>query len=121
MVSLREDSTMKIRCSAAIVISLAVSLMSIVAPIAKADGVGGLTSSQLQRFSRDLVPSNSQDFFRQGREQLEREIQRLDRQTLNSNEQLLKIEPQIQSNDDRSQSGWQRRLNAPRVSRDHDS
>ncbi len=91
MVSLREDSTMKIRSSAAIVVSLAIPLMSVVAPIAKADGVGGLTSSQLQRFSRDLIPSSSQDFFRQG--QLEQALQHLDRHPLNSNEQLLKVEP----------------------------
>jgi hypothetical protein len=36
-----------------------------------------LTPAQAQHFSRDLVPSNSQDFFQQGRERLERETQRL--------------------------------------------
>lgn len=98
---------MKIRYSIAIIVSLAVSL--VIAPAAKADGIAGLTSSQLQRFSRDLIPSNSQDFFRQGRAQLEQEVQRLDRQTLNPDERLLKVEPPIQGTDDRSQHAWQRR------------
>ncbi|PSB16496.1 hypothetical protein C7B65_21490 [Phormidesmis priestleyi ULC007] len=94
---------MKIRHYAAIVLSLSVPLVSWLAPAAKADGIGGLTASQLQRFSRDLVPSSSQDFFRQGREQLEREIQRLDRPVRNSNE-LLRVEPQTQSQGDRAQN-----------------
>lgn len=94
---------MKIRYRVAIVVSLAVPCISLVAPVAQANGVERLTSSQLQRFSRDLVPSNSQDFFSRGREQLEREIQRLDRQTLGSTEPLLKVEPQSRGKGDRSQ------------------
>ncbi len=109
MVSRIKDSTMKIRYRVAIVVSLTVPLVGIGAPTVKADGVAGLTASQLQQFSRDLIPSNSQDFFRQGREQVEREIQRLDHQTLHPNERLLKVEPQIQGGDDRSQYDWQRR------------
>ncbi len=111
---------MKIRYRAAIVASLAVPLVGIVVPSAKADGIAGLTSSQLQRFSRDLIPSSSQDFFRQGREQLEREIQRLDRQTLDSNEQLLKVKPPIQDQGDRLQRDWQRRSKTP-IKRDPNS
>ncbi len=98
---------MKIRYSAAIVVSLLG--MGWLGSAAQANGGGGLTSSQLQRFSRDLVPSSSQDFFRQGQEQREQEIQRLDHPSLNSTERLLKVEPQIQSRDDRAQTVWQQR------------
>lgn len=46
----------------------------------------------LNRFSRDLVPSASKEFFNRGRVQLERELQQLatNRQTLDD---LLKVTP----------------------------
>lgn len=40
------------------------------------------TPQQLNRLDRDIAPTNSHDFFRQGRVQLEREIQLLERAQL---------------------------------------
>jgi hypothetical protein len=48
-----------------------------------------ITPAQAQHLSRDLIPTDSQDFFRQGRNNLEREIQAL--QTRLAPEPLLKI------------------------------
>ncbi len=36
-----------------------------------------ITPTQAQHLSRDLIPTDSQDFFRQGRNSLEKEIQLL--------------------------------------------
>lgn len=60
---------------------------------AQAGSVSGLTPLQLQRFSRDLVPSEP-NFFREGRSQFEREIRRLGRHQ--PSEPLLQINPQVQ-------------------------
>ncbi|MCC5643750.1 hypothetical protein LC607_12495 [Nostoc sp. CHAB 5824] len=56
-----------------------------------------LTPAQAQHLSRDLVPYNSQDFFRQGKNSLEREIQILRQRQLRSIKPVLKIDsvPQI--------------------------
>ncbi|MBN3945716.1 MAG: hypothetical protein HWQ38_04200 [Nostoc sp. NMS7] len=56
-----------------------------------------LTSTQAQHLSRDLVPYNSQDFFRQGKDSIEREIQILRQRQLRSIKPVLKIDlvPQI--------------------------
>ena len=108
---------MKIRSGGAIVFSLSVLGLAWLMPPAQADAVGGLTASQLQRFSRDLVPSSSQDFFRRGQEQLEREIWRLDRPVLNQTDQLLKVEPPAQSKSDRAQTVWQQRPIFPKTSK----
>ncbi|MEA5602697.1 hypothetical protein [Nostoc sp. UHCC 0252] len=51
-----------------------------------------LTPAQAQSLSRDLVPSSSQDFFRQGRESMEREIQILRQRQLPSMKPILKID-----------------------------
>ncbi|MEH2393436.1 MAG: hypothetical protein V7K21_17860 [Nostoc sp.] len=50
------------------------------------------TSAQAQHLSRDLVPYNSQDFFRQGKDSLEREIQILRQRQLRSIKPVLKID-----------------------------
>lgn len=56
-----------------------------------------LTPAQAQHLSRDLVPYNSQDFFRQGKDSIEREIQILRQSQLRSIKPVLKIDlvPQI--------------------------
>ncbi|MBD2524823.1 hypothetical protein [Nostoc sp. FACHB-133] len=51
-----------------------------------------LTPAQAQSLSRDLVPYNSQDFFRQGKDSIEREIQILRQRQLRSIKPVLKIE-----------------------------
>jgi hypothetical protein len=51
-----------------------------------------LTPAQAQSLSRDLVPYNSQDFFRQGKDSLEREIQILRQRQLPSIKPVLKID-----------------------------
>ena len=60
-----------------------------------------LTPAQAQRLSRDLVPSNSQDFFRQGQLRLQREIQRLTPRQNASTESPLKIKVNPQAELDR--------------------
>ncbi|WP_256973396.1 hypothetical protein [Nostoc sp. T09] len=50
-----------------------------------------LTPQQTQHLSRDLVPYNSQEFFRQGQELMEREIQLLRQRQLSANEPVLKV------------------------------
>ena len=56
-----------------------------------------LTLAQAQHLSRDLVPYNSQEFFRQGKNSMEREIQILRKRQLRSIKPVLKIDslPQI--------------------------
>ncbi len=51
-----------------------------------------LTQAQAQHLSRDLVPHNSQDFFRQGKDSIEREIQILRQRQVRSIEPVLKID-----------------------------
>jgi hypothetical protein len=62
---------------------------------AQAQSLAGLSSAQLQRFSRDLVPSSSEDFFRKGREQFDRQIELLNRLP-NLPDRILKVNPQIE-------------------------
>ena len=50
-----------------------------------------MTPAQAQHLSRDLVPYNSQDFFRQGKNSIEREIQILRQRQLRSIKPVLKI------------------------------
>ncbi|MEH2457658.1 hypothetical protein [Nostoc sp.] len=56
-----------------------------------------MTPTQAQHLSRDLVPYNSQDFFRQGKDSIEREIKILRQSQLRSMKPVLKIDsvPQI--------------------------
>ena len=58
-----------------------------------------LTPAQAQHLSRDLVPYNSQEFFRQGKNLMEREIQILRLRQLRSIKPVLKIDslPQIKT------------------------
>ncbi|MEH2252747.1 hypothetical protein [Nostoc sp.] len=51
-----------------------------------------LTPAQAQHLSRDLVPYNSQDFFRQGKDSIEREIQILSQRQLRSTKPVFKID-----------------------------
>ena len=50
-----------------------------------------LTPTQIQNISRDLVPYNSQEFFRQGQELMEREIQLLRQRQISPKEPVLKV------------------------------
>ncbi|WP_265273739.1 hypothetical protein [Nostoc sp. KVJ3] len=52
----------------------------------------GLTPAQAQHLSRDLVPYSSQDFFTQGKDSIEREIQLLQQRQLPSIKPVLKID-----------------------------
>lgn len=52
-----------------------------------------LTPAQTQQLSRDLVPHSSQDFFRQGQELMEREIELLRQRQISNNEPVLKLNP----------------------------
>jgi hypothetical protein len=62
---------------------------------ADAQSLPNLTPQQIQRFGRDLTPRNSDNFFRQGRDQFEREIQLLDRRVLSPDQTKLKIDPAL--------------------------
>ncbi len=66
-------------------------------------GQESLTQSQVNQFSRDLLPNTpSQDFFQQGRQRMEREILLLNqRQKAASTEPILKIDVEIQTEIDR--------------------
>lgn len=61
----------------------------------QAQAIPNLSVSDRQRLSRDLIPSSSQDFFNQGRNQLEREIRLLERRSTTRKEDLLKIDPTL--------------------------
>ncbi|MBD2354684.1 hypothetical protein H6G41_08575 [Tolypothrix sp. FACHB-123] len=52
-----------------------------------------LTPVQTQQLSRDLVPHSSQEFFRQGQELMEREIELLRQRQISNNEPVLKVNP----------------------------
>ena len=59
--------------------------------------VPSLTPRQAQHLSRDLVPYNSQDFFRQGKDSIEREIQILNQRQQRPIKPILKIDSVPQS------------------------
>lgn len=75
------------------ILTLAGLLTGSKAAIARPHSGASLSSHQLSRFSRDLhQPSPSEDFFRQGRLQLEREIQL--RQTRKpATDDILRVSP----------------------------
>lgn len=56
-------------------------------------------SGDAQRLVRDLTPTNSQDFFKQGQAQFEREIRLLERRSRAPQEELLKIDPAIRNSE----------------------
>jgi hypothetical protein len=84
-------------------VSTGLMLTLLLGSSAQAEPLTGLSSGQLPRLSRDLVPSSSEDFFRKGREQFERQIERLNRLPTSS-DQVLKVDQgtQYQKLDDRS-------------------
>ncbi|MEH2257191.1 hypothetical protein [Nostoc sp.] len=53
--------------------------------------VPSLTPRQAQHLSRDLVPYNSQEFFRKGKDSIEREIQILNQRQQRPIKPILKI------------------------------
>ncbi|MBE9126473.1 MULTISPECIES: hypothetical protein [unclassified Coleofasciculus] len=56
-----------------------------------------LTPESAAQISRDLIPSSSQEFFQRGREQFEREIQRLYRgqDALTENLLTINVNPEV--------------------------
>lgn len=83
-----KNQTLKI-CSCFLVIS---SLLS--TPAVWADP---LTPSQIQQVNSGLYRSNSQDFFEQGRRNLEAEIEKLLRRILMSERPILEIDEELRS------------------------
>ncbi|WP_335083890.1 hypothetical protein [Nostoc sp.] len=70
--------------------------------------VPNLTPGQAQHFSRDLVPYNSQDFFRQGKDSIEKEIQILNQRQQRPIKPILKIDSVPQSKRPHTQQKPQR-------------
>ncbi|KAM3098526.1 hypothetical protein ACKFKG_05710 [Phormidesmis sp. 146-35] len=83
---------MKASCWTASVVWM---LPLLIGSAAQAQSLAGLSSVQLQRLSRDLVPSSSEDFFRKGREQFDRELELL-RRPSKSPDRLLKVDSRTQ-------------------------
>lgn len=83
---------------------LIVPLLTLIASsTVQAQSIPNLSVSDRQRLTRDLTPFNSQDFFNQGRNQLEREIRRLERRSTTRKENPLKIDPSVQNREIQSQ------------------
>ncbi len=59
----------------------------------QAQSIPNLSIADRNRLTRDLTPTNSQDFFIQGQAQLEREIRLLERRSRPQQENLLKVDP----------------------------
>lgn len=70
--------------------------------------VPNLTPAQAQHLSRDLVPYNSQDFFRRGKNSIEREIQILNQRQQRPIKPFLKIDLVPQSKKPHTQQKPQR-------------
>ncbi|MEH2167053.1 MAG: hypothetical protein V7K41_10355 [Nostoc sp.] len=70
--------------------------------------VPSLTPAQAQHLSRDLVPYNSQDFFRQGKNSIEREIQILNQRQQRPIKPILKMDLVPQSKKPHTQQKSQR-------------
>ncbi len=64
-----------------------------ISSMAQAISIPNLSSQQLQRIARDVTPTRSQEFFREGQAQLEREIQRLERE---KRDPILKVDPAVE-------------------------
>ncbi|MBW4418993.1 MAG: hypothetical protein KME13_07155 [Myxacorys californica WJT36-NPBG1] len=71
---------------------------------ANASSLPSFTSEQLQRITRDSTPTNSQDFFRRGQAQFEREVRLLQRWRESSPREILKIAPPLGNAQDRQTS-----------------
>ena len=80
----------------------------------QAQSIPNLSIADRNRLTRDLTPTNSQDFFIQGQAQLEREIRLLERRSRLQQDDLLKVEPAMRHPEEqnpRSQpekQSWQR-------------
>ncbi|AVH72353.1 hypothetical protein [Nostoc sp. 'Lobaria pulmonaria (5183) cyanobiont'] len=70
--------------------------------------VPSLTPAQAQHLSRDLVPYNSQDFFRQGKDSIAREIQILNQRQQRPIKPILEIDLVQQSKKPHTQQKSQR-------------
>jgi hypothetical protein len=57
-----------------------------------APNIGNLTPSQIQRITPGLYPFSSREFFRQGQNQLEQEVQFLQQQRLRSSVRDIKVD-----------------------------
>ncbi|MBF2067691.1 MAG: hypothetical protein IGS39_25230 [Calothrix sp. C42_A2020_038] len=57
-----------------------------------APNIRSLTPSQIQRITPGLYPSSSREFFQQGEEQLEREVQILQQQRLRRSLRDIKVD-----------------------------
>lgn len=73
---------------------LIVSLLLISSAV-QAQSIPNLSVRDRQRLSRDLTPSNSQEFFNLGHNQLEREIRLLERRFTAQQESPLRIDPKL--------------------------
>jgi hypothetical protein len=79
-----------------IILSLGIGIFgTIVTPAVFANPFG---VSQIQQVNSGLFRSNSQDFFEEGREKMEREIKLLIQESLSVNKEILKIDDQLRSN-----------------------
>lgn len=61
----------------------------------QAQSMPNLSIQDRQHFSRDLTPSYSQDFFAQGRNQLEQEIRRVETRSPTQSASPLQIDPAL--------------------------
>ena len=57
-----------------------------------APNIGNVTPSQIQRITPGLYPFSSREFFRQGQEQLEQEVQFLQQQRLRRSLRDIKVD-----------------------------
>lgn len=83
------------------VIFQSVALIAILANFfspANASSLPSFTPEQLQRITRDITSTNSQDFFRRGQAQFEREVRLLQRWRESSPREILKIDPPLNGN-----------------------
>ncbi|MBW4441374.1 MAG: hypothetical protein KME10_09105 [Plectolyngbya sp. WJT66-NPBG17] len=82
-----------------------------------AQSLPNLSLVDRQRLTRDLIPTNSQDFFRQGQAQLEREIRLLERRSQQEN--LLKIDPATRYPEEKNPRSWSQHQEKQRISYSH--
>lgn len=83
------------------VIFQSVALIAILANVfspANASSLPSFTSEQLQRITRDITATNSQDFFRRGQAQFEREVRLLQHGKESSPREILRVEPHSNGN-----------------------
>jgi hypothetical protein len=72
---------------------LGIGLVVGINPWRAASALPSWSITHRQQLARDLTVSASQDFFKQGRDQFDREIKRLERGFLLQNQAILKIDP----------------------------